>query len=287
VGLILPFFGVDNHLSVTQYSDVALLGYENGVAQTAGLEFRVADGRRSPGGWTGISTNVEYILKWTNGRQRGADYCAIDRGHNLSRLIYEVSDDDFTGLPQLVFDITFPTASMTGAVDDPFGVRTEEAAWIKAFGFRAFKYGRFRIPAMGVGLKPMFRAYTGLSYRRARYDLPFIDDRNHLNVQEWTTPAGVRGRGQAAVSRQGQIDFQMTLESLEYPTFRDHIINKFGGDFGKVGSPMWIIHDDQQADRAVLTMRAGGGEIGSIVTGERLTQRIGSLTWVEHDPKKN
>src|SRR5687767_10516636 len=120
--LILPRFCVDNHLSVQQYPLVALQGYENAVAQTSGLEFRIADGRRSPGGWTGLSSNVEYILKWTNDRPRGADYCAVDRGHNLTRLIYEVSNDDFAvaANTESVFDITFPTVSATGTIDDAF-----------------------------------------------------------------------------------------------------------------------------------------------------------------------
>jgi hypothetical protein len=272
----------DNLLSVSQYPLVVLQGYENAVAQTAGEEFRVADGRRSPGGWSGVTTNVEYILKWTNDRTRSLDYVLVDRGYTLTRLICELSDDDFASPAQLVFDITLPTVTATGAVDDALGVRTEDGMWLKGFPVRGSKYGRLRMPAMGAGLRPRFRAYPGLSYKRTRYDVPFSDDTDVLKVQEVVTPAGVRGRGTRSNPRRGVIHFQMHEESFEYPLFRDHVLTKFGR-----GAPMCIVHDDQQADRAVLAIREGEAELGTQVTADRLTQRVGIVPWVEHDPMRN
>lgn len=244
-----PIFFIENHLSVSEFPLHVLQGYENAVAQTALQEFRVADGRRSPyDSWSGVGTNIEYILKNTMDRTRASNMVYLDRGYVVPRLIYEVSDDDF-GTTQLVFDITLPTVSATGSVDDALGVRTEEGGWVKRFPVRSAKYERFRIPAMGAGLKPTIVGLKcGLAWAPGAFRRPFAPDRNALVTQRAQTDSGWIGGGRATPRREGVLNFKLTTE-YDYAQGRYHI-GLFDANKAAV-----IVPDSDQAERAFVAIR--------------------------------
>lgn len=248
----LPVVLVENHLSVVQFPLHTLVGNEEASGREA---FRVADGRRSAlDFWTTNTTNAEATLTWTMDRVRAWNMVALDRGHNLAgvRVIHEASDDNFA-TTQTVFDITLPSATAPGSPDDARGVRTEEGAWLKRFPTRTAKYGRLRIPAMGSGLKPqVVGVWSGLAYVPPELGLPHVPDQDEFTVEEMLAPSGWRGRNLPAVVRAGTIGLKLTSQ-FEYELARYHL----QGHFGR-GRPMWIIHDDVQADRAVLAIRPQG-----------------------------
>ncbi|MGH2406420.1 MAG: hypothetical protein ACRDGN_18455, partial [bacterium] len=239
-------FFIDDHLSVTQYPLHVLTPSE----EAAGAEaFRVADGRRSPlDRWTGVTLNTEYSLKNTMDRVRSSDMVFLDRGYVVPRLIYEVSDDNFT-TTQSVFDITLPTVTATGSVDDALGVRTEEGAWIKRFPARTAKYERFRIPAMGAGLKPsVVGLKVGLAWLPGAVRRPFAPDRNALIVTETSSDSGWLGRGRATSRREAQLNFKLTTE-FDYAVARYHL------GLYDTGKPAVIVPNDAQAERAFMALR--------------------------------
>jgi len=129
--------------------------------------WRIATGRRSPytNYYTSITANVQRTLTLTCDRVRAADFLVLDRGHNLTRLILEISDVADFSSPAVLFDITLPTSTGAGSLDDDFGVRSEEGAWYKRFPERTANYWRLKIPAMGANQRPkIVGANLSLSY---------------------------------------------------------------------------------------------------------------------------
>lgn len=270
-----PCILVENHLSVRQFPLVTLVGNEEATGHEA---FRVADGRRSPlDFWTSITTNQEATLTWTNDRVRAWNMVALDRGHNLAgiRVIHEASDDNFA-TTQTVFDITLPAATAPGSLDDALGVRTEEGAWLKRFPTRSAKYGRLRIPAMGVGLKPQIvGVWAGLTLTPPQLGLPHAPDQDEFTVEETVSQAGWRGRTAPVVVRVGTITLKLT-DTFAYELARYHL----QGHFGR-GRATWIIHDDLQADRAVLALRPQG-RLG-LARDPGWFYPAGQVEWIEHE----
>lgn len=273
-----PLLLVENHLSVAEFPFHVLQGYEGGVAQTAQQEFRVADGRRSPyDAWSGVGTNTEYILKNTMDRTRAANAVFLDRGYVCPRLIYEVSDDDF-GTTQTVFDITLPTISSTGSVDDSMGVRTEEGCWLKRFPVRSARYERFRIPPMGAGLKPSIVGLkVGLAWAPGALRRPFAPDRNALMVQEVSSDSGWLGRGRATPRREGVMNFKMTTE-YDYALGRYHI------SLFDAGKSIIIIPDTEQAERAFAAVRLQPAH--GLGRDPDYFYEQGELPYVEWEPRR-
>lgn len=278
--LLRPLFLVDDLLSVAQYPAHVLTASQEFDGIGTGQAFRVADGRRWSK-WTGITTNVEYSLTLAMDQPRADDMVVVDRDSVIPRLIYEVSDDNFVTPAQTVYDITLPVNPGTGHPDDALGVRTEEGAWIKRFPVRVGAYRRWRIPAMGAGLKPdVTGIHPGRSWQRARYDTPYDAETDVFQVVERSAPSGARGRGRPALPREGAIRFEFsTLE--DWTDFRYHILTLFGR-----GAPMWILHDPAQADRAVRAIRPVDSRIQMVSEKEWLGFLRGSVPWVEHEPKE-
>jgi hypothetical protein len=265
----------ENHLSTVQFPLHVLTPSE----ELAGAEAaRVADGRRSAlDYWTGTSTNVEYSLKWTMDRVRASTMLALDRGHNLTRLIYEVSQDNFTTV-EPVFDVTLPTATAPGSLDDDFGVRTEEGAWLKRFPLRAAQYGRIRIPAMGAEQKPkIVGLWVGLGYA---VDLlrPLSDDQDEARADETTTPAGWRGSGPPGFVRTGTLRLELP-DLFEYQRARYHLGPQ--GHFGR-RRPTWVVLDDAEAERALLAIRPVG-TLG-FAREPRWAFHKADVPFLEHEP---
>lgn len=250
--------------------------------EPAGKEaFRCADGRRSSLDYaTATTANDPWWLKAACDRTRAANMVALDRGHNLAgkQIKLEFSDDDF-GTIQTAVDVVLPSVTATGSLDDALGVRTEEGAWLMRFPTRAAKACRLFVPAMGVGLKPQIVGlWAGLSYSPAHLYRPSAPDTDFLIVEETILSTGWVGRGKPGYRRQGTISLRMQ-DWFEYELARYHLQFVFGRS-----RPTWIIHDEDQADRAVLADRPGNTELGLVrERGSNWSYPQGQIAWVERE----
>lgn len=250
-----PWMLVDNLLSIAQYPNVDLTGNE----ELTGFEaFHVADGRRSGASfWSSITTNADAYLTWTDGRLRGADSIALDRGHNLAgfEVKLQVSNDNTTW--QTIFDITLPSVTNTAPLDTTVGVRTEEGAWVKRFPLAVGAYWRFYIPAMGAGLVPnVVGLWVGKGYypdssdpQPWDFNLPLSADGASLVGQEQASEFGWLGRGMQGQRREGTIPLRLTSIWQE-DAARYHLIEQYG-----YGRTMWVAFSDAQANRAFQVIR--------------------------------
>lgn len=256
----------------------------SGAGEIVGNEFaRLATANRDPlDFWTNETANTEVRGQVTCDRARSADMLVIDRGHNLAgeQVVLECSDDNFASPAQTVLDITLPTVTSTGDLDDALGVRSEEGAWLKRFPVRAARYWRLRIPAMGATLKPQIvNAWLDLSWSPTLLDTPTAPDAHELGADEGRTTTGWVSRSGIWVRRRGRVSMRL-LSTFEYDLARDLIQYQFG-----LNRPMWIVHDEEQADRAVLAVPV----LGTIEIEHRSRDwfygRV-AFEWVEHQPKE-
>ena len=211
----------------------------------------VANGRRGASDvWTPTTVNNAAYVNIACDRTRGANFIALDRGHNLAGYDLELRGSQQSAFTtyETILNITLPSASGAGDIDDALGVRTEEGAWLKRFDLSAYQYWRIHIPAMGASLKPeIVGLWLGLCYAPDYFDKPWVEDGAELLHQESRAPSGWAGRGVANKQRSGTI--QVSLSSFdEYDHEARHHIQGLYGE----GFPMWVVFDENQADRAVL-----------------------------------
>lgn len=226
------------------------------VADEAGSgheAFRVADGRRSPYDyWEPTTANASHNLTLTCDRVRLCDMLALDRGHNLAakQVKLECSDDNFT-TTQTVFDIVLPSVTAVGSLDDAFGVRTEEGAWLKRFSPRVAKYWRLTIPALGSGLKQkIVGLHLGKSYSFDPFR-PWSPDQDELIGEESMSDFGWSGSSAPAVRRQDTLTIQLSTD-FDYELARYHF-RHFG-----LRRPCWYVPDETQAQNALMIVRPFG-----------------------------
>lgn len=281
----LPVVLVENFASIRQFSGHTLIGNE----EPAGTEaFRAADGRRTPSDyWAPATLNAAATLTITCDRIRTANVVALDRGHNLigEAFTLQCSDDNANWSP--VVDVTELPTVPGGSLDAPavsvagvWGVRTEEGAWLCRFPTRAARYWRLSIPAMGAGLRPQLVGWwLGLAYAPLDLTRPHSPNQSELLVEELTSERGWQGRGAAAIRRLGVLRLKLT-NGFEYDLARYHLEGHFGRQ-----RPMWIVHDDSQAERAVLAIRPTG-QLGFELPTSWFypTAEVG---WVEYQPKED
>lgn len=261
---------VENAFSVVQFPLHTITANEAGTGSEA---FRFATGRRADH-WSPTTTNADAWIKVACDRTRAFD-CVRLWDHNLAGYTVRVqcSDDDFT-TTQTVFNATLPTMPATGAVDDDFGVLTEDSMWLLVFPVRAAKYWRIYVPAMGSGLKPSINGGLGLSvtFDRDRGDLV---DANDLSAMEERSEAGYLGRGTRALVRGGAVTIKQP-SLFAYEHLRYHI-QRFGA-----GSPGVLVFDDERAEQAVMAIRPLG-RMGFRQDRSWFYPQ-GELPWVEHEP---
>lgn len=282
-----PVFLVRNLFSTRVYPlHVLAASAASGAGEIAGGELiRAADACRDPFDfWTNETANTEVRGKVACDRSRSADMFVLDRGHNLAgkQVVLECSDDDFASpsQTQVVFDVVLPTVTATGDLDDALGVRTEEGAWVKRFPVRAARYWRVRIPAMGASLKPqVVGIWLDLSWSPALLDTPTSPDAHRLGGQEATSQHGWTFRSGLWARREGEVSMRLT-SSFDYDQARDTILHQFG-----LNRPMWIVHDEEQADRALLALPVLGTlEVEQKSRGWFYGQA--RFSFVEHGPRE-
>lgn len=271
-----PILAGDNWFSPVQYPLHVLTANEEPVGHEV---TRLSNGRRSSLDYAGATTaNDPWWAKATCDRVRAANYVALDKGHNLAgkQVKLEFSDDDFTSI-QTAVDVVIPASAATGAIDDAFGVVTEEGAWLMRYPTRTAYAARLFIPAMGAGLTPrVVGLWVGLAYSPEHLYRPSDPDGDFFAVEETVTGTGAVGRALPWNRRQGQLRLKMSDE-FEYELARYHLRRIFGA-----GAPTWLIHDEQQADRAVLAQRVGNSELlFPRESGSGWAHQQGAIPWQE------
>lgn len=274
-----PVFFGDNLFSRTQYPLHAITASEEPVGHEADM---ASNGRRHGLNYaTATTANNAWYLQSVFNRVRGFNMIGVDRHSNVfGKQVQLLLSDDSFGTTASVLDLVIPAQTGTGSLDDAYGVRTEEGAWLMRVPFRAGNAIRFNVPAMGVGLKPQITGlWVGLSYSPAHLYRPHSPDNDFMVVEESVTPSGWRGHGRAGYPRQGAVRLKME-DWWEYELARYHLQFVFGRS-----RPTWIIHDEDQADRAVLADRIGNTELGlPREAGSNWFFPQGSIQWIEREP---
>lgn len=273
----------ENLFSITQFPKHVITAEE----EPAGFEaYRVADGRRSALDYaTATTADSDWWVKVVCDRVRPADMVALDRGHNLAgkAVALQCSDDDAVWTDVVI--VSALQAMPGGTLDAPlvpssgvWGCRTEEGAWLCRFPYRAAKYWRLLVTAMGAGLKPQIVGLqVGLSYSPDNLPRPASPDGDELVVEETLTAALWAGTGPPGYRRGGSIRVQLT-DYFEYELARYQLQGVFGRR-----RPTWLIHDEGQADRAAQAVRPPG-QLG-LGAEQGWAYPSGAVAWVEHEPK--
>lgn len=267
---------VENFFSEIQFPGHAVVADEEGAGREA---FRIATGRRSPytNYYESITANVQRTITVTCDRTRMANGFALDRGLNLAgkQVVVECSDDNFVTPAQTAFDAVLPTMTAPGSLDDALGVRTEEGAHLARFAPRPGRYWRIRIPALGVGIKPkIVGAMLGMWYPFT-LRLPDMREQDELVGEESLSDGAWRGMGAPANVRTDLLRLKFS-DLFEYESARYHLNVHFGRR-----RPMWLVHDDAQADRAVLAIRPTGRQ--GFVRSAQWFYHQADIPWVEHE----
>ncbi len=264
-----PIFLVENLFSTAQFSQHTVQANEEPTGTEA---WRVATGRRSGlDMWTPTTLNADAYLEVQCDRVRGFDMIALDRDHNLEGVTVQLRGSNqsaFTAY-ETILSITLPSTSAPASITDALGVVTEEGAWVKRFDFRAYRYVRFFVGAMGAGLKPeIVGLWLGLSYRPRPFDFPWTDEADEIVTDE--DPV-------TNVRRVGTQGIRLETDA-EYELARYHLQSHFG-----YRRPTWLCPDETRGDRTMLVRRAPASPLRFEYDGQWLWRR-GVLQWVEHEP---
>jgi hypothetical protein len=159
-------------------------------------------------------------------------------------------------------------------------VHTEEGAWLLRFAAQSHRYWRLYIPAMGVELRPeVVGLWLGTSWTPAEYfDLPYSPSGLQLGGGEIHSDAGWIGASQTRRARRGEIGLKLRSSAEYEQSARYHIEQNFWRR-----RPMWIVFDDEQAERAVLAVPRMGDVEFAVREGWAYPQA--QLLWIEHEPK--
>lgn len=261
--------------AVTAYPLHTLIADEEAAGHEAS---RIATGRRSPytNYYTAITANQQRTLTLTCDRVRSASFFVLDRGHNLGgkQVVLECSDDNFA-TTQTAFDIVLPSVTTPQSLDDAFGCRTEEGAWVKRFPLRAALYWRLRIPAMGANLRPVIvGAHLSLPFTFDPWR-PWGPDQDELGGDMSESDAGWQGTSQVWTRNVDTLRIQL-LTLYDYELARQ----TFGQHFAK-RRPTWYVPDDSQAQNAKCIIRPMG--VGGFVRAEQWFSERADIPYQEFE----
>lgn len=270
-----PRLLLDNFFNTRIYSGHVLSAAENSTDAPL-----VGAARRSTyDAYQSTTPNLEAWVKSRCGVTRLADMVVVERGHNQGGKVVKVqcSDDDFTLSTQDAFNSITPSTPGIGALTDALGVRTNEGAWVKAFGARAAADWRYDVPALGSGIRCLVPGlWIGLSWAPGGARLPFAPSITELVVEETQSDQGWTGRGKATRRRTGTLRFRFaSLFDADLASW--HVLQY------QRGRPMWIIPDDERADEAFLAI-CPGSAMGFEHTAEAWMYPMLELPYRELDP---
>lgn len=276
-----PIFFVRNFFSTLQYPDHVLAADSERTDQAV---WRVGTGRRNPRDhWAPGTDNTASWMKVDCMASKSADMIALDRGHNLSgvTVTLEKSTDNFGANVVTVFSAVIPAASAANSdIDAANGATTEEGAWIKRFTSTSSRYWRLSIAAMGVNTRPkVVGLWLGEGWSLAyNFGLPWDDEATVVNAGANTNAAAWAGSGRLYIARQGSIDLSLASHAEYESKARVHLSQNFWRR-----RPMWIVYDEDKAERAVLGIMPGGA--AGLRYDRGWTYRHGIVDWIEHEPK--
>lgn len=269
---MIPIMMTDNVLSVTQYPGHTLTVTEEAQGNPIA---RIADGRRTEY-WTGVTENLQQDIGVTFDRPRLFDYFALDWGHNLTTVAFEVSNGTAKySLPQA----TIPPMGSFGALDDPNGTRTYDGAWLALFEPIQATEFIVSIPAAAGFIPRISLLSVGLSFRaRALLRNGWTDNTRQLLGDVSETSSGYRGVGNLGSRRRGEIALQ-TAGDINASLAEWHLVNNFGR-----GRPMWVCLDKAAGFRSVFAYSPLGQSGTSLGGGWFWPQ--GRFPWVEEQPRQ-
>jgi hypothetical protein len=272
-----PLLLADNLGSITEYPAVVITD-QSGTIGPAGFEaWRPFSSRRSAFSfWMPGSTNVDAFILIQCDQVRGANFLALDRGHNLKGFTVNLFGSQDGSTFQTVNTGTVPTVT-GGQLGGANGVLTEEGAWILTFPTQGFTYWKIDVPAMGTGLQPnIVGAYLGGSYSPVALYRPFGRRPTELRAQEVVSPLGWRGRGPRAYNRNVTFNVRMN-DPFEYVSARFTLEELYGA-----GKPMWVIEDQSRPTEAWLALRPLGTQ--GFSEPPNWSSPVGTFMATEHEP---
>ncbi|HET7276127.1 MAG TPA: hypothetical protein VFI91_13240 [Longimicrobiaceae bacterium] len=272
-----PLFLVENLFSDVQSPAHVV----DASSETPGYEaWRVATGRRSVHDRWQPTTAGEGWIRVDCGAARTADMAILDRGHNLAGVQVKVQHSTDGGVWTTAATSTIPAAATDpGDVDAANGARTHEGAWLKRFPSKTARWWRFLVPAAAGIRAEIVGLWVGESWTPSQYfDLPWGDEDIELGWEEVTSSAGWRAAGHVSRARAGTIDLKLSNESEYDDHARRHIHQQFW-----LRRPMWIVYNDERAERAVLALPRPGSAGFDQRAG--WGHRQGMIPWLEHEPR--
>lgn len=199
------------------------------------------------GGWAANSLNTDAHVTATFDRPRAFDLLWIDRDHNLSTesLSVRISDDGFTTY-QEIGPLTVPSdPTPYSALYDEQIIRTDEGALLWWLGLQTGYEVRVFVAAMGAGLRPEL---AGLMLGKTVVP---------GHAQQKPADYGKPNLRRFPLERGRQGELHIIADSMEeYATMRFPLEELYMGGHGMV-----LIHNDEEAERAVFT-KAPDGQAG-------------------------
>jgi hypothetical protein len=262
-----------NAFNRTIYTAHTLVADEEAAGHEA---WRIATGRRSAytNYYTSLTANAQRLITLTCDRERAFDYFVLDRGHNLTRIILERSYDNFASSPITVFDVTLPTASGTGSLDDAFGVVSEELAWHIRFTKISAPYWRLKIPALGAGIRPkIVGAHLSMSFAFDAWR-PHSPDLTELGGEMSESDAGWQVVANAFNRRTDTLRIQLPdlfAYEIAINAFRHYNLRR----------PTWYVPNEDNAQNALCIVRPLG--VAGLGRMADWFPQKGELPFLEHE----
>ena len=270
-----PSMLVENFFNVIQNPTHTVTAEEEATGKEA---FRVGDGRREVADhWAATTANSSTWIKVDCGSAKAANAIFLDRGHNLDGKVATLARSPDNSVWTTVAAMTLPgTAGDGGDFDASNGIKTDEGALAKRFTSETFQYWRLTIAAMGAGLVPnIVGLWLGTTWEPGQFTRPLVDESSDVLGKRFETTLGRVGRTQPVRRRRGTISLKLSNASSEAAAIAAMELLAI--------HPMWLIHNADETERAVLVDRES-----TLVGLQKATDwhhRSGVIPWVEREPK--
>lgn len=272
---------VDNVLNPRIYSGHTLAASSTAAGTNV---LNLSSGRRLIGvdvnGWFASALNADGYVTATFNRPRAFDLAFVDRGHNLAgqTIRIRVSDDGFTTFEEIgpLIVPAMPTP-FSGLYDGQI-VRTDEGALLWWLNLHVGHEVRFYVDAMGAGARPELSGLMiGKAFVPTRAEIKPYEPGSYTLMREVSRSPQAQAVGsEIGRFRSGEVRLRMDSWD-ESATARFPLEDLYLGGHGMV-----LLHDDQQAERAMFVMHPGGSTGFRVPTGQYLPEI--ALPYEESEP---
>ena len=265
-----PVYGVENFYSTRQFPNHTITANEAASGREA---FRVGSGRRRPAlnSWAPTTANAAANIKVACDRPRGATYSAID-GHNLrgKTVRLQVSGQSDFATNTEAWSAVIPSNVYPSSLLSE-GLITEDGTYLRTFDLHVGKYWRYVIDAMGDGLKTQVAGlYLGLHFSPAHQVIkPFSFGDSELLQRSDPSPVVEQRRGSVHLQFAGDLEYEQARYHFDGLLFR--------------GRPMWLVYDDEEAEKSHLVKRVAG-TTGIQIEGDWSEFQV-RFDWLESEPE--